>query len=198
MTSTVWHFIGLKLLRSPHILLVFALCFSQRQMSTMINNETFCLAVWPAANGFKLFQASRLGKLRAWGSWLGLGVKMKAAEELRTCSAGKTFYTFNEAAATSRHTPQSLRLAIFLFLRFRKGHLENLSWLMKTELIIVTKITNITNYICGEKIVMWRNFGRFCHNLRAFMWRKIEPKKYICGEKNTNIRSESKYSPSST
>ena len=118
-------------------------------------------AVWPAANGFKLFQASRLGKLRAWGSWLGLGVKMKAAEELRTCSAGKTFYTFNEAAATSRHTPQSLRLAIFLFLRFRKGHLENLSWLMKTELIIVTKITNITNYICGEKIVMWRNFGKF-------------------------------------
>ena len=28
-----------------------------------------------------------------------------------------------------------------------------------------------------------RNFGRFCHNLHAFMWRKIEPKKYICGEK---------------
>ena len=151
-------------------------------------------AVWPAANGFKLFQASRLGKLRAWGSWLGLGVKMKAAEELRTCSAGKTFYTFNEAAATSRHTPQSLRLAIFLFLRFRKGHLENLSWLMKTELIIVTKITNITNYICGEKIVMWRNFGRFCHNLRAFMWRKIEPKKYSCVEKMTNMRSGWKFS----
>ena len=32
------------------------------------------------------------------------------------------------------------------------------------------------------------NFGRFCHNLRAFMWRKIEPKKYICGEKMTNMR----------
>ena len=60
---------------------------------------------------------------------------------------------------------------------------------MKTELIIVTKITNITNYICGEKIVMWRNFGRFCHNLRAFMWRKIEPKKYICGEKMTHMKS---------
>ena len=26
------------------------------------------------------------------------------------------------------------------------------------ELIFVT---NITNYICGEKIVMWRNFGKF-------------------------------------
>ena len=57
---------------------------------------------------------------------LGLGVKMKAAEELRTCRAGKTFYTFHEAAATRRHTPQSLRLAIFLFLRFWKGHLEKL------------------------------------------------------------------------
>ena len=34
-----------------------------------------------------------------------------------------------------------------------------------------------------------RNFGRFCHNLRAFIWRKIEPKKYICGEKLTNMRS---------
>ena len=32
------------------------------------------------------------------------------------------------------------------------------------------------------------NFGRFCHNLRAFMWRNIEPKKYICGEKMTNLR----------
>ena len=75
-----------------------------------------------------------------------------------------------------------------------------------TELIFVT---NITNYIRGEKIVMWRNFSYpcmtivekfmefycnlchffaksvihclfcreiFCHNLRAFMWRKIEPK----------------------
>ena len=41
-------------------------------------------------------------------------------------------------------------------------------WLVMiwTELIFVT---NITNYICGEKIVMWRNFGRFCHNLHAFM-----------------------------
>ena len=27
-----------------------------------------------------------------------------------------------------------------------------------TELI---SVTNITNYICGEKIVMWRNFGNF-------------------------------------
>ena len=34
-----------------------------------------------------------------------------------------------------------------------------------------------------------RNFGRFCHNLRAFIWRKIEPEKYICGEKMTNMRS---------
>ena len=64
------------------------------------------------------------------------------------------------------------------------------------ELIFVT---NITNYICGEKNSMWgnfgkfleisRNFGRFCHNLRAFTLRKIEPKKCICGEKNTNKRS---------
>ena len=68
------------------------------------------------------------------------------------------------------------------------------------ELIFVT---NITNYIRGEKIFhvekfqlsmydnygeienlekfgknweILRNFGKFCHNLRAFMWRKIEPK----------------------
>ena len=60
-----------------------------------------------------------------------------------------------------------------------------------TELI---SVTNITNYICGEKIIMWRNFGKFsefCHNLPAFMWRKIEPKKYICGEKMTIMRSGS-------
>ena len=34
-----------------------------------------------------------------------------------------------------------------------------------------------------------RNFGRFCHNSRAFMLRKIEPIKFICGEEMTNIRS---------
>ena len=61
---------------------------------------------------------------------------------------------------------------------------------LKAELIFVT---NITNYICEKKCHVekfweflekcWeilRNvgkfFGRFCHNLRAFMWRKIEPK----------------------
>ena len=38
---------------------------------------------------------------------------------------------------------------------------------------------------------IWGNFGRFCHNLHAFMWRKIEPKKYICGEKMKNMRSVS-------
>ena len=62
----------------------------------------------------------------------------------------------------------------------------------------------VTNYICREKNChvekfweilekFWRNFGkfweilenfrRFCHNLRTFTWRKIEPKKNICGEK---------------
>ena len=55
-------------------------------------------------------------------------------------------------------------------------------------------VTDITVYIRGGKIVMWRNFsfpcmtklfacgeilgnvGKFCYNLCAFMWRKIEPK----------------------
>ena len=35
-----------------------------------------------------------------------------------------------------------------------------------------------------------RNFGRFGHNLRAIMQREIETKKYICGEKMTNMRSD--------
>ena len=33
------------------------------------------------------------------------------------------------------------------------------------ELIFVT---NITNYICGQKIVMWRNFGKFGEVLGGF------------------------------
>ena len=33
------------------------------------------------------------------------------------------------------------------------------------ELIFVT---NITNYICGEKIVMWRNFGKIWRNFGIF------------------------------
>ena len=45
---------------------------------------------------------------------------------------------------------------------------------------------------CGEIFeTFWeilRNFGRFCHILRDFTWRKIEPKMYICGEKMTNMR----------
>ena len=40
-----------------------------------------------------------------------------------------------------------------------------------------------------RKNVMWRNFGRFCHNLRGSMWRKIEHKKYIYVEKMRNMRS---------
>ena len=35
----------------------------------------------------------------------------------------------------------------------------------KPELIFVT---NITNYICGEKIVMWRNFGEVFGNFGIF------------------------------
>ena len=62
------------------------------------------------------------------GDILGLGVKKKAAEELRTCGAGKTFYTFHEAAATRRHTPQSLRLAIFLFYVFARDTTWRSSW----------------------------------------------------------------------
>ena len=46
---------------------------------------------------------------------------------------------------------------------------------------------NLRNF--GKFWEILRNFGRFCHNLHAFMWRKIEPKKYICGEKMTNMRS---------
>ena len=70
-------------------------------------------------------------------------------------------------------------------------------WRASTDLIFVM---NITNYIRGEISAfhvwqlwgnwkfhhMWRNFGisweilgnfgKFCHNLHAFMWRKIEPK----------------------
>ena len=34
-----------------------------------------------------------------------------------------------------------------------------------TELI---SVTNITNYICGEKIVMWRNFGEILGNFEKF------------------------------
>ena len=36
---------------------------------------------------------------------------------------------------------------------------------MKTELIFVT---NITNYICGEKNIMWRNFREIWEILEIF------------------------------
>ena len=57
-----------------------------------------------------------------------------------------------------------------------------------------TKKGKITRaHICHKYHKILENFGRFCYNLRAFMWRKIEPKKYICGEKMTNMRSGEKY-----
>ena len=40
---------------------------------------------------------------------------------------------------------------------------------------------------------IFRIFRRFCHNIRAFMRRKIEPKRYISGEKMTNLRSDTAY-----
>ena len=95
-------------------------------------------------------------------------------------------------------------LLVFFFCNFCLQLIFPSRGSFQAELIFVT---NITNYICGEKIVMWKNLGKFwefwrhfgkfweilrnfgkfweiCHNLRAFMWRKIERKKYICGEKN--------------
>ena len=75
--------------------------------------------------------------------------------------------------------------------------LKNLGKWKRPELIFVT---NITNYICEEEIVMWRNFGKFSGKFGKFLgniekfWEilgdfatiyalscgiKIEPKKYI-------------------
>ena len=55
--------------------------------------------------------------------------------------------------------------------------------IVKTELIFVT---NITNYICGEKLSCWEilgnfgeilgHFGTFCHNLRDSCGKKLSPK----------------------
>ena len=46
---------------------------------------------------------------------------------------------------------------------------------------------------CGEILEkFWeilRNFGKFWHNLGAFIWRKIEPKRTFVEKKMTNIRS---------
>ena len=103
-------------------------------------------------------------------------------------------------------------LLVFFFCNFCLQLIFPSRGSFQAELIFVT---NITNYICGEKIVMWKNLGKFwefwrhfgkfweilrnfgkfweiCHNLRPFMWRKIERKKYICGEKMTNMRSVSR------
>ena len=61
---------------------------------------------------------------------------------------------------------------LFLFIESLTG-----CGILMTELIFVTEIMI---YIQPDKNwhveKFWRNFGKFCHNLRAFMWRKIEPK----------------------
>ena len=48
------------------------------------------------------------------------------------------------------------------------------------------QITNITNYVCGEKIVMWRNFGEILGNFEKF-WEILGDFATIyalsCGEK---------------
>ena len=51
---------------------------------------------------------------------------------------------------------------------------------MGTELIFVT---NITNYICGEKIVMWRNFGEILRNFGKF-WEVLPQSTRFHVEKN--------------
>ena len=69
------------------------------------------------------------------------------------------------------------------------------SYLSQISQIIFVEIKLSCGEILGK---FWKKFGkiweilrkigRFCHNLLAFMWREIEPKKYICGEKMTNMR----------
>ena len=44
--------------------------------------------------------------------------------------------------------------------------LKNLGKWKPPELIFVT---NITNYICEEEIVMWRNFGKFSGKFGKFL-----------------------------
>ena len=60
------------------------------------------------------------------------------------------------------------------------------SYLSQISQIIFVEKRLSCGVILGGKF--WEFFWRFCHNLRAVMWRKIEPKKYICGEKMTNMR----------
>ena len=104
----------------------------------------------------------------------------------------------NEGAAASRISCRLLEVApwqVFLKSVRRRRQISD-------ELLLFDRahICHIYHKLyCGEKIVMWRNvgnfgklwryfgkfweilgnFGRFCHNLRAFMWRKIESKTFV-------------------
>ena len=62
-----------------------------------------------------------------------------------------------------------------------------------SQIIFVEKNCHVEKFweILEKFWEMLGYFGRFCNNLRTFMWRKID-KKYICGEKMTNIRSGQK------
>ena len=41
-------------------------------------------------------------------------------------------------------------------------------WVVVVQLVELIFVTNVTNYICGEKIVTWRNFGKFWKILGNF------------------------------
>ena len=63
-------------------------------------------------------------------------------EEFGPCDNSDSNMTFPSPTCPHLHNPGPLKI-VHTF---------------QAELIFVT---NITNYICGEKIVMWRNFGKF-------------------------------------
>ena len=62
------------------------------------------------------------------------------------------------------------------------GEIGNFSTCGKISVQLMGFYCNLCRFVAKSVIhpVLSRNF---CHNLRTFMWRKIEPKKYICGEK---------------
>ena len=60
------------------------------------------------------------------------------------------------------------------------------SYLSKISQIIFVEKKLSCGEILGKYGKFWEILPQFT---RAFTWRKIEPKKYICGEKMTNMRS---------
>ena len=125
--------------------------------------------------------------------WLQNVVKVEGLIDEGSTICVFTFLNFNPRTLNfERKYWEQSSCTIIIFIKPRFYSCPAL-WVLHPLCQLLSKLSVNRAHICHKYhiLYLWRKNCHVCHNLRAFMWRKMEAKKYNCGEKMTNRRSAS-------